>query len=232
MWPPTPNDKKLPAYRDWIAIIIATISFLISVAGFAFSAISTYYGVIAQSEEFRVVLGQGPGVVFDDEKKELTLAGDISLVFTNAGNRSVVVMGLSIFVDQEFPPNPLKLVRCSGVEIPVTANQIVVREKEILPIRYTLAQEGWYEPRGQDSETVRAINGVYRISFSDANLKRKRPIAATCLRIYVGTPSITRAAKDIAYYQFEESDSGMYIDTYTPDAPITVLRHRATVFGE
>jgi hypothetical protein len=212
------NAKQKQKHRDWIAISVAVVSFVISVASFVFSAISTYYGVILQKDDLRVVFSFAPYVVFDDANKgELIVSGGLGAVFINSGNRAAVVIAARLFVRQNAPSNNIYQVKqCGGVEISFELDPFSIKEKEIVSRQFGLKTDAKYVVAEHDFRQA-SSTGEYRIPLAISSESKEEVAAVTCIRFFVATPSVAEETRDFQMNQFIRSADGEFFeDGYVP----------------
>jgi hypothetical protein len=139
----SPSHEKIShrKHRDWIAISVATVSFVISLISFALTATTTYYSVLRVQDDVRLVSTEVPAVLYDSANKKLTVSRSESLLFINAGSRAVSINRVYLNVEQPLDGKPLSATGCNGNRLSMEvydAEPFVIKAGEMEPKKMQL----------------------------------------------------------------------------------------------
>jgi hypothetical protein len=121
------------AVRDWL-------SFVLAIGALAVSTTTAYVTSLRELSELHGIVGSAPFMIPDN--KRFKVVGDVSVLFINAGNRPISVIGAEVIVGEATVAEGRNT--CSGIHIDTDLEFTVIDEKKIVEKNSKMAiPKGW-----------------------------------------------------------------------------------------
>jgi hypothetical protein len=206
------GEPRWKVVRDWL-------SFALAIVALAVSATNSYVTGLRELSELRAVIGHLPFIVYDDQIKRFKVIGNrSSVLFINAGNRPISVIGASIIFGEPTVVNGRN--ECDGITLATDFSFTVIDEKKIVEKEVKVDIPSWI--LGGDFPDFRKEEDG-RISFVAPDLLKKGT-ASGCIEFQIVT---TRELERSTVEGHRQTFSEAHFDvrrTYEKASPVLLYR--------
>ena len=219
-----------PKQGDWDWKDAVTLP--MSIAAFLISGVSTYFNVVRQTDDLRMLIPTVPFITLDQDRTRFAIEPSETVLFMNSGNRSAAVTFMQLHVRQD-RKNQTDCDDSTGLMLEYEYEPFAIKPGEI--VSKTMTLRGKRPPEYKEDPLKIAPNGFITFPIASDNDENDTHWIQVCMSVRVATPTSYKTVSNIELYRSKLDKKGEYIlDTYVAgglvDIPISLLTGWSTIF--